>query len=1226
MFTFQISNVFNRKSRFLGGGFGLFIDLIMFLGEKSLILRVRNRQLTSFMKFKHQLLSICIGWFLVGYAQVPPNINSGNPNFPFPQFKGYKGGAVTLALQNPVGMPHAELEQRTRDAYRMMCNNMTYNVNRGGTLTNVTVGGVRYIQPNNSVPFSHCTCVEADGYYLLAAAYMGDKPTFDGYFMWMHDRQFQKTQRYIDGVVNSPGYNYSPGISGAGSFGNSTDVLGGALGGNSAGDGDVDLALALLVAWKQWGPMSGITPPAPYTGGQISYRDEAIKYIRTMVDTLTYAPSLPVKKYISGVIGFDGYMKGGDTWTESSNWAQPGQPGYTVLPERSGGSKNYVDYHANGYFHSFANMLQAEGQPNWGIQQYRRAEASGDWVMGQAYAQGLIPWISEYEVNGTNVIFDKGNAGGEGFRYGWRTILNYLWHGAPTTTWNPVTHSYAAGTNTYNLDMAKRFASLLKKPESAPFNNVCFSTAATMPGLSIGGPANLRWEYDMDGTNQGAFKLPMPLGPMSPSAVVSGEWDLMAQLFRQCVISFDDDGGAGAQRYLTANPHYFHEWFRLLGMLVLTGNLHDPLDFTPAANMKVYKSVNKTFAYVNDTVTYTISYRNYGKNDATSVIIKDTLDPGYTFLSENSGKVTVVGNILTWNIGLVKGMNTGDVKKTQDSVKFTVLVNSGAPPRICNTATITEGGVFHWKSNEYPNRITEVMERNCVDILGQKPLALTKKVDKTIANPGDVLTYTITVKNRPTPFLNGGRQGVFVVGATNVLTASMGQMNLNYRLIHGAHEPLINYKNYRVSYFANQNPIPTWANQATIEGTANAPSLTQQTLPAGANWNHRFILTFPDQLGTTFYKLVDNRGDASKIHQGATAPFRMLSKLNNSTWANFNALDDWSTETNIAAGDNDPYFPLANNWTDPLLPNQPVTKMHPDQCGTVTTTIKKQLVEEWDGYVWRRIYGDAPVTGRELANVVVKDYLPPEVDPATYTTVSGPVGTVAGSVVTFPTITELLPRDSVVYVFTVKVKTPCTNPQAINRATAKATNEPLVKDSAITNITGCTVPLHFVHLSGKHQDPYVNVDWAVSSVATKGHYEIWSSADNLNWSLKGSLKASAVNNYNFAFGNEGSGMVYVKVRYVSNEEQIWTQAIAISNIELGISIVPNPFVGSFSVTFAEEQASVDLEIYNIEGKLMQERVANNTNRVTLGEALPAGVYFLKVNTGEEIQIFRLVSE
>lgn len=1166
-----------------------------------------------------------------GYAQITPAINSGNPNFPFPQFNGYIGGGNTLALQNPVGVPHAEMEQRMRDAYMNVCNNMKYE----GSV----VAGIKYIQPNNTLPISHCTCVEGDGYYLLAAAYMGDKTTFDGYFMWMHDRQFQKTQRYIDGVTNSPNYYYSPGISGAGSFGNSTNVYGGALGGNSAADGDVDVALALLVAWKQWGDLSGITPPAPYTGGQISYKAEAIKYIRTMVDTLTYFPSLPEKKYISGDIGFDGYMKSGDTWNETSIWAQPGQPGYTVRPERTGGDQNYVDYHAPAYFRVFADMLQAEAQPSWGINQYRRGEASSDWVTGQAYAQGYIPWIGKYQVTGTTVNFTNANPGGEDFRHGWRTILNYLWHGAPTYSWNPTTHQFVAGTNTYNLDMAKRFATFLRNTENPPYNNNCFNAAASVPGLSIGGPSNIRWEYTMAGTGGGAFVLPMPYGPVSPSAVVANDWDLMSQLFRQCVITFDDQGGSGAQRYLTATPQYFHEWFRLLGMLVLTGNFHSPLQMTPAANMKIYKAVDKTFAYVADTITYTLSYRNYGKLDATNVVIKDTLDPGYQYLVGSSTKaISVSGNILTWNIGTVKGMNTGVLSQTLDSLKFKVVVQANAPSRICNSAGITVNGVFHWQTNEYPNRITDVMERNCVDILSQMPMTLTKTVDKTTANPGEVLTYTIVVKNRPTPFLNGGRPGVVVSGAHDGVSTSQSALLLKYRITHGAHEPLINYKNYRVSYYVNQTPIPTWGLVTTIsEGTTDPvtyvntyPTLAQQTLAAGATWNHRFILTFPDRRATTTFKLTDNRGDRSKIHEGALEPLRLVNQIN-AGWVNFNALDDWSAETGIVAADGGAYFPITNNWTDPLVPNTPVTKLHPDQCGTVSSTIKKQLVEEWDGYTWRRIYGDAPVSGRELNNVVVRDILPAEVTFGSF--VGGfPTGTVSGGVITWPTITQLLTGDSVVYKFTATVKSPCTNPLVVNTVNAKATNEPLITATVGTSISGCVLPLHLLKFEAHISSPStVQLDWTVVDDRLGERYEVQRSMNGITFESIGTIIATQASSLaDYVWNTEMiPGKSYYRLQYQDDAHTIrYSEIISVNHFNVDqIYASPNPFSGNTILYGFGTEEKIQLDVFDVTGKEIQSFQAKPSNgKIELNSPFPAGVYYLRITVDQQVKMIKLISE
>lgn len=1013
----------------------------------------------------------------LAFTQVTININSGNPNFPFPQFKKYPGSAFTLAEVNPIGVPHAELEQRTRDAYKILSNNMTYNVLRNGTYAPITVNGVRYIMPNqgNGSDIDHCTCVEGDGYYLLAAAYMADKATFDGYYMWAHDRAMQKRQRYVDCVVNSPGYNYSPGLSGGGSFGANLNVEGGGLAGNSAADGDVDVAMALMIAWKQWGD-NGIITTNPCTGTPIYYREEAIRYIKAMVDTTQFMLNSPPRNYITGIIGLDGYMKNGDSWNEITSWATPGYTsgGKTMIPETKGPQFSFVDYHAPAYFRSFANMLTAEGESPWCIEQYKRAEASSDWVIKQAYNQGLIPWIGQVNINnnGSVVAFNQFNPGGEDFRYGWRTAMNHMWNGLSTRTWNPVTHQYTNTSNNYEQEMALRFASFLHHPENPPFNNTCFASST---GINYGGTTDVRWTHDMNGTNGGGFRLNFIHGCGSPSAVVSQNWDLMSQMFRQCVIEWDEYSATSTtgttQNYLTSKPRYFHEWFRMLGMLVLAGNLHDPMQMLPQANMKVYKSVNKTYAYVQDTITYTISYRNYGKPDGLAVVVKDTLSLGLNYVNGSSTKpISVAGNILTWNVGTVKGMNGGNVNLTKDSITFKVVVNASAPSRICNTSAIFENGIFHWKSNEYPNRITDVMERNCVDILPDRPLSIKKTASKSLVQVGDTLSYTIVVKNKPTPFLNGGRQGVVIAGAHSGLTASQSQLTLKYRIYHGAHEPLINYRNYRISYFLNKPGPPTWllATDVNEGSSGNLPSLAQQKVPIGATWNHRFILTFPNQRATITPMLYTRYNSPRYIHEGAMEPMRLVSRIFASGSPNydFSAAQDWSAEPGISGADGTPYFPLANDFTDPTNPNLPVTKIHPQQCGTVTNTVKRQLAEEWDGYTWRRIYGDAPVSGRELNNLVIKDILPAEVNFGGFMGTTPP-GTFSGNTITWPTIAQLLTNDSITYKFWVTVKSAayfnCPSPGPTpsvftNYATAKATNEPLSIDSAKTNVSCTAVP------------------------------------------------------------------------------------------------------------------------------------------------------------------------
>ena len=130
------------------------------------------------------------------FGQVPVNINSGNPNFPFPQFLEYANGK-TLAKYNAEGVTHADMEKAMREGYQVLANKFRY--------TGVTVDGVKYIRGNLGCPYD---CAEGEGYAMLAAAYMGDQVTFNGLWMRVHDDMLTEVPRYRDGIVTWPNYRY----------------------------------------------------------------------------------------------------------------------------------------------------------------------------------------------------------------------------------------------------------------------------------------------------------------------------------------------------------------------------------------------------------------------------------------------------------------------------------------------------------------------------------------------------------------------------------------------------------------------------------------------------------------------------------------------------------------------------------------------------------------------------------------------------------------------------------------------------------------------------------------------------------------------------------------------------------------------------------------------------------------------------------------------------------
>ena len=896
-------------------------------------------------------------------AQVTVDINSGDPQFPFPQFLPYtsdNGHSLgNLATQNEPGLTHTEMERRTKEAWQVMANRFEY--------TGESHQGVQYIRSNLGCPYD---CSEGVGYAMIGAAALGDKTTFDGIWFREHDlrRALQKDYRDCSTTILS-GYSYGQ---------NSLPEPGG----NSAADGDMDIALGLLMAYRQWGEFSGYTNDC---GDPISYKQEALDVIRGLVELQNQG--FGDCRSVSGIIGLDGYFKGGDTWGEMTGWAAGQDP----CPEFNGPRDQHIDYISSGYFKCFAEFLENEGgshpeDASWNIPQLLRAEASTTWINSKLLdTPSAIPAAGWAAVNGTNVTFSSFNEG-EDFRHAWRQGMAYMWHGDPDITWNPVTHQVESNTNTWDYEVSLRMAEFLSDPSQAPWNNNCQDPGGGL-GMSFMGPSQLVQQYEPNtGATIGAFPLNWFKGTGAASVVSNGDYELMGKMFRESVL--DWDGSAGN---LDSNPQYFHGFFRLLAMMILAGNHPSPCEMTLEANMKVYAELDKTFAFTGDVLTYTVSYRNYASVDATNVGITCSLPAGLTFMSASNGGA-LAGSTVTWDVGTVPGFNSTDgVTPTEGFVTLQCRVSDGFGGRICNTFDITCSNGTGWTSNEYPNNDTEVMERNCVDII-EKAMEIAKSVNYTEVNPGTDVTYKVGFGNSSVGgYLDGGRTGVYAAYAHHGTPTTGNTHGVKVRLYHGASEPYINYGNYRISLFLNDNTFScvtgepgcttgwSFANTIYEGGDPNNVTISTEAITPGSNaqgaWNQRVIVQFADQLAGPTPHLLRYYG-LPRIREGGEQPLRAVWNMNTSTWGNTDWDDDWSWNPDANDSDGGFYHPVGPDWTDINNPNQPVTSWHNEACQDATTIVENILVEEWDGYTWRRIYGNGPLPGRDIDDVVLTDVLP----------------------------------------------------------------------------------------------------------------------------------------------------------------------------------------------------------------------------------------------------------
>lgn len=930
---------------------------------------------------------------------VKTEINSGNPAFPFPQFLEYKGGGKSLAKYSAEGVTHADMEKAMREAYVMMTHRCRY--------VDDVVGGVRYMTYNKDVPQNFgIFSSEGDGYALLAAAMFADQPTFNGLYMWIHDNRFSGVKRFKDGKVlraDQSGFAgpYIPGWD----CDEETDNINRS---HSASDASNDIAMAMLIAYKQWGEWMKQDGEVvkDSEGNPISLKSEAQHVIGALVDTI---PDMDKQSgimsgYLSGIIGIDGYTKSGNSWGELTQWrfsedAKKYYPGVNGLfdmgPILFGvNGQSYIDYDAPAYYTEFAKWLEnGDGEgTKWQISQFKRAAASANWLNQQAYDQGLQASIGKVQMSEDDSPVFKPYVDLEDFRYPWRHMMDYLWHGNASCDWDPKTHQVIEGTNNSEYLMGMRHAELLKNPTDGG-KEICSYANMAIPSNLWSGVAQIPQQWNLDGTISSEFHTNFSIGAGSPAAVISGDEELLGDIYRQCEIKWNGTNSSiddPEERYEGSTPAYFHDWFRTLGMLVTSGNLTAPSEMKSAANVKVYMSVDKTVAYPGESVTYDVCYRNYGSANAKGAVITTKLDPVYKVTSVNGGgKYDEASNTITWNVGEIPGFKSGNLNATMDSVSFTVTATD-VKGNVRVVSTIKGDNFDEWESNEYPNHATYTMERNLVDVI-DKPVKLIKSADVTEVAVNDTIEYTLTVANK-SAILSGGRSEVNFTAAT----FDRSKKCVFFRVFNDASEAYINLGNYRVSYFLYDTTGVIGQDSKSVVELDNEVELTKykydeniliygQKIAEGQDekgrWNQRMIVNMSNSLMAPTSHIEESLGIENFVHKGGLSSYFIRLSMPNPY--DPYAVDkddfvDWSYSKDIEIdridGSYDKFTLVGPKW-DGNGETYFVNNYARNICSNdVDVNFDRVLVEEFDGYAWRRIAGNAPEgIGEAIEDVLIVD-------------------------------------------------------------------------------------------------------------------------------------------------------------------------------------------------------------------------------------------------------------
>lgn len=160
------------------------------------------------------------------------------------------------------------------------------------------------------------------------------------------------------------------------------------------------------------------------------------------------------------------------------------------------------------------------------------------------------------------------------------------------------------------------------------------------------------------------------------------------------------------------------------------------------ANPNPQKTVDREFASIGDTLTYTITLQNSGNIPATDVIITDSIPTGTTFIP---GSITINGISqpdLTPETGIPVGtLNPRQIVTVTLEVQVTALPPNGIVSNEANvTYTSQPDPTLPPITTTTPTPIAETIVQNA-------ELESNKTVDLSVANIGDALTYTITLEN-----------------------------------------------------------------------------------------------------------------------------------------------------------------------------------------------------------------------------------------------------------------------------------------------------------------------------------------------------------------------------------------------------------------------------------------------------------------------------------------------
>ncbi|WP_426951623.1 beta strand repeat-containing protein [Bacillus mycoides] len=300
------------------------------------------------------------------------------------------------------------------------------------------------------------------------------------------------------------------------------------------------------------------------------------------------------------------------------------------------------------------------------------------------------------------------------------------------------------------------------------------------------------------------------------------------------------------------------------------------------ATVTMAKAVDKNYADIGDTLTYTVAFTGTGNTNANNVIFTDVIPSGTTFVLNS---LTIDGSTQV-GANPANGVNIGSIPTgTTKNVSFQVVVSTIPASNVVSNGSSAS---YQYTVNPSQSPVTKNISSNLASTqINNANLTLTKSTNKQFATIGETISYTILITNSgntaannvqltdPLPngtiltlgsvTLNGVLQnvdslvalpiGTIPGGATFTLSFQVTVINIT------AQNPIINNAFSSYIYTVNPSLPPT-------SKTANSNSVTSTIRLANLHANKSVSQTFAevgDVLTYTFALTNDGNVTANNV-------------------------------------------------------------------------------------------------------------------------------------------------------------------------------------------------------------------------------------------------------------------------------------------------------------------------------------------------------------------------